>query len=451
MNLQEYIKEYYTNADWWFVSECCQQQHKDRVQNIANIKYYLDGHRKTDNQLIQIDGRLVEPTQLKFNFAKVILDYIVAFLLKNPVTLICDDENTLKGIQDVYKKSKMKREDIKLYKEMKVAGQAFQYLYFDENDNIKSKVLLSENSYPVITDTGNYVAFIYHFMTNSMIEYYTVYYPDKVEEWNNINGKVKLISSSVNYSGLPIPFRIPKETNIYEGKSDVEDWKNIIDNIEKLTSKYQDALYKFITGIPVMTGTKLSITKDGKGAINNDIVGYALQLEDGSTFDFKQNKTDYQSMELLYKTLFQNLLISSSVPAVSMNAQDVSNLSETSIRMMYQLIILKCAMDSQYLLDGFYIRWEQIQKMLAYKGIKTEGDMEAEFTMEIPQNAKEVIENLKTLREINGISFETMLAKNPYVADVTGEKEKIENEVNEDNIKLDNIEDSKDVDKDEQK
>lgn len=443
MNLEEYIKEYYPNADWWFVSECCQQQHKDRVNNIANIKNYLDGHRKTDNVQIQIDGRFVQPTRIKLNFASVLLDYIVSFLLKNPVTLICDNTNTLKEIQDVYKKSKMKREDVKIYKEMKVAGQAFQYLYFDEKENIKSKVLLSENSYPVITDTGNYVAFIYHYMTSRMIEYYTVYYPDRVEEWNNINGKVKLISSSVNYSGLPVSFRIPKETNIYEGKSDVENWKSIIDNMEKLTGKYQDALYKFITGIPVMTGTKLSITKDGKGAINNDIVSYCLQLEDGSTFDFKQNKTDYQSMELLYKTLFNDLLISSCVPAVSMNAQDVSNLSETSIRMMYQLIILKAGMDSLNLLDGFYIRWEQIQKMLELKGIQTDGDIEAEFTMEIPQNAKEVIDNLKTLRDMSGISFETMLAKNPYVADVTGENERIEKEKNKDDINLDK--DIKDV------
>ncbi|WP_051931596.1 phage portal protein [Clostridium sp. KNHs214] len=440
MNLKEYIKEYYSNADWWFVSEPCQQQHVDRVKNIAGTKEYLDGHRKNDGLKINIGGRWVEPTKVKLNFASILLDYIVSFLLKNPVTLICDDSNTLKEMQEVYKKSKMKREDIKIYKEMKVSGQAFQYLYFDEEDNIQSKVLLSENSYPVITDTGNYVAFIYHYMTSRMIEYYTIYYPDRVEEWNNINGKVKLINTSVNYSGLPIPFRIPKETNIYEGKSDVEDWKAIIDNMEKLTSKYQDALYKFITGIPVTTGTKLSIGKNGEGAINPDIVGGGVHLEEGGTLDFKQNKTDYQSMKLLYDTLFNDLLISSCVPAVSMNAQDVSNLSETSIRMMYQLIILKAGIDSQYLLDGFYIRWEQIRKMLAFKGVKCNGDIECDFTMEIPSNAKEVIENLKNSRDMNGISFETMLAKNPYVADVTGELEKILKEMNEDNINLDNVE-----------
>lgn len=446
MNLQEYIKEYYPNADWWFVSEPCQQHHKDRINEIVYIKDYLDGHRKNDNQLILVDGRLVEPTKIKLNFADILLNYIVSFLLKNPVTLICDDADTLKQMQNVYKISRMKREDVKIYKEMKVSGQAFQYLYFDGEDNIKSKVLLSENSYPVITDTGNYVAFIEHYMTNRWIEYYTVYYPDRVEEYNNINGKVKLISTSVNYSGLPIPFRIPKELNIYEGKSDVKAWKSIIDNMEKLTGKYEDALYKYITGMPVLTGTKLSITKDGKGAIDPNIVGHCMQLEDGSTFDFKQNKTDYQSMELLYKTLFNDLLISSCVPAVSMNAQDVSNLSETSIRMMYQLIILKAGIDSEYLLDGFYIRWEQIKRMLAYKGVRIDGDVDCEFTMEIPRNAEEIINNLKTLRDINGISFESMLAKSPYTVDVTSEKEKIEKEMNEDKINLDD--DTKDTGED---
>lgn len=440
MNLQEYIKEYYSNSEWWFVSECCQQRHLDRVNKVVEIKEYLDGHRKNDGQLISVGGRLVEPTKIKLNFANVLLDHNVSFLLKNPITLITDDEETLKEYQKVYKKSKMKRADTKIYENMKAYGQVFEYLYFDEYDNIKSKVLLPECSFPIYTDTGNYVAFIYHFMTPHYTEYYTVYYPDRVEEYNSLNGKVKLINTYANYSGLPIPYRLPSKIDELEGKSDVECWKSVIDNIEKLTSKYQDALYKFITGIPVTTGTKLSITKDGKGAIDNSLVGYILQMEEGGTFDFKQNKTDYQSMKLLHDILFNYLLIASCVPAVSMNAQDVSNLSETSIRMMYQLAILKAGIDSQNIMDGFYIRWEQIRRMLECKGIYVDGDVEAEFQMEIPQNAKEVIENLKTLRDISGISFETMLAKNPYVADVSGELEKLMKELNEDNINLDDVE-----------
>ncbi|MBM7869227.1 SPP1 family phage portal protein [Clostridium pascui] len=441
MDLQEYIKEYYCKIECWFVSECCQQQHVNRINKVVEIKEYLDGHRKNDNLKLFIDGRWVEPTKIKLNFASVLLDHNVSFLLKNPITLICgDDEETLKEYQKVYKRAKLKRIDTQIYENMKAYGQVFEYLWFDDEDNIKSKILLPECSYPVYTDTGNYVAFIYHFITQNYVEYYTVYYPDRVEEYTTRGGKAKLISTYKNYGGLPIPYRIPKKTNMLEGKSDVECWKMIIDNMEKLSSKYQDALYKFITGIPVMTGTKLSITKDGKGAINPDIVGYALQLEDGSTFDFKQNKTDYQSMKLLHDTLFNYLLIASCVPAVSLNAQDVSNLSETSIRMMYQLAILKAGIDSQNMKDGFYVRWERIRKMLAQKNIYVEGDMDCEFQMEIPQNAKEVIENLKTLREINGISFESMLAKNPYTADINGEMEKILKEINEDNINLDDVE-----------
>lgn len=440
MNLQEYIKEYYGNVTYWFVSEVCQQQHIARIDKVVEIKEYLDGYRKDDGKLILIDGRWIEPTRIKLNFASILLDHNVSFLMKNPVTLICgDDEKTLKEYQNVYKKGRFKRVDTKLYEDMKSCGQSFEYLYFDEDDNIKSKVLLPERSYPIYTDTGSYVAYINHYMTSQYIEYYTIYFPDRVEEYSSISGGVKLLSTSVNYSGLPIPYRLPKKTNILEGKSDVEDWKQIIDNMERLTSKYQDALYKFITGIPVMTGSKLSITKDGKGAVDSSVVGHVLQLEDGSEFDFKQNKTDYQSMKLLHDTLFNYLLISSCVPAVSMNAQDVSNLSETSIRMMYQLAILKSGVDSQNMMDGFCIRWEQIRKMLASKGIIVDGDIDCEFQMEIPQNSKEVIENLKILREISGISFESMLAKNPYINDVVGEKERILAEENADSINLNEV------------
>ena len=440
MNLQEYIKEYYGDVPYWFVGEVTQKQHVDRINSIVNIKLYLDGERENDGLNVLIDGRWVAPTRIKLNFASILLDHNVSFLMKNPVTLICgDDEQTLKEYQNVYKKGRFKRVDTQLYENMKSCGQAFEYLYFDEEDNIKSKVLLPECSYPVITDTGSYVAYINYFMSSRYIEYYTVYYVDRVEEYSNIGGKIKLLKTSVNYSGLPIPYRLPKKSNIMEGKSDVEDWKQIIDNMEKLTSKYQDALYKFITGMPVLTGGKLSITKDGKGAVDSSVVGHVMQLQEGSEFEFKQNKTDYQSMKLLHDTLFNYLLISSCVPAVSMNAQDVSNLSETSIRMMYQLAILKSGVDSQNMIDGFCIRWEQIRKMLASKNIIVDGDLDCEFQMEIPQNAKEVIENLKTLREISGISFDAMLAKSPYTNDVVGEKEKIVEEMKEDDINLEEV------------
>ncbi|MBZ9616795.1 phage portal protein [Clostridium estertheticum] len=440
MNLQEYIKEYYGNVDWWFVSEVCQRQHIDRINHIMDIKQYLDGERPRETTLTQIEGKWVKQTNIKLNFASILLDHNVSFLMKNPVTLICgDDEETLKQYQMVYKKGRFKRVDTKLYENMKMCGQAFEYLYFDEKENIQSKLLLPECSYPVYTDTGNYVCYINHYLTNNYIEYYTIYYPDIVEEYSSISGKVKFVSSSVNYSGLPISYRLPKKSNPLEGKSDVEDWKSIIDNMERLSSKYQDALYKFITGIPVMTGSKLSITKDGKGAISQDVIGYVLQLEEGSEFKFEQNKTDYQSMKLMHDTLFNYLLIASCVPAVSMNAQDVSNLSETSIRMMYQLAILKSGVDSQNLMDGFVIRWEQIRKMLESSKIIVNGEMDCEFQMEIPQNDQEVIDNLVKLRSISGISFDTMLGKNPYVNDVSGEKERIEKEEDTDSLNLDNV------------
>lgn len=440
MNLQEYIKEYYGNVTYWFVSEVCQQQHIDRINKVVELKSYLDGERPKDGNLINIDGRWIAPTRIKLNFASILLDHNVSFLMKNPVTLICgDDAETLKEYQNVYKKGRFKRIDTKLYENMKSCGQAFEYLYFDAKNNIQSKVLLPECSYPIYTDTGNYVCYINHYMTTNYIEYYTLYFPDRVEEYSSLSGKVTLLKTSVNYSGLPIAYRLPKKSNILDGKSDVEDWKQIIDNMEKLTSKYQDALYKFITGIPILIGGKLSITKDGKGAVDSSVVGHVMQLQEGSEFEFKQNKTDYQSMKLLHDTLFNYLLISSCVPAVSMNAQDVSNLSETSIRMMYQLAILKSGVDSQNMLDGFCIRWEQMRNMLESNKIYVDGDIDCEFQMEIPQNAKEVIENLRTLREISGISFDAMLAKSPYTNDVVGEKEKILDEQAEDEINLDNV------------
>lgn len=107
-------------------------------------------------------------------------------------------------------------------------------------------------------------------------------------------------------------------------------------------------------------------------------------------------------------------------PAVSLNNTDISNLSEVSIKLLYSLAQIKGTINEQYLKDGFIQRWEKIKKLLSFKGADVTGHIDCSFEMSIPQNEKEVIENLKTLREINGISLETLLAKTPYVYDVAG-------------------------------
>jgi SPP1 family phage portal protein len=217
------------------------------------------------------------------------------------------------------------------------------------------------------------------------------------------------------------------ELNEVEGRSDLDDWIEILDSMEDLISKYTDAFYKYMNPIPVAIGQQLK----GDG-IPSNIVGGGLTLDDGSDFKLVSNGLDYQSFESIYKTLLQSLLDIAQVPAVSMNKTDVSNLSEQSVRLLFSLANVKAGMNEQYLREGIEQRNDKIRSLLALQGVTFSDNnyetLDFVFHYNMPSNDAEVIENLKTLNDMGAISLETILAKNPYVNDVNMELERLDNQ-----------------------
>jgi SPP1 family phage portal protein len=212
-----------------------------------------------------------------------------------------------------------------------------------------------------------------------------------------------------------------------QGRSSLEDYISIIDSLEDLISKYHDGLYRFISGIPVLKGTGLT-TKDGKGTIDPNAVGFLLQIDDTADFKIEQNKMDSASFKALYEILMAQLLNISQTPAIAMNAVEISNLSETSIRMMYSLASVKARLNEDSLLDGFIQRWDKIRKLLQLKGIEITGDISCTFEYDIPLNATETISNITALKQNGLISLETALSRTPYIYDVATEMQKIKSD-----------------------
>jgi hypothetical protein len=79
-------------------------------------------------------------------------------------------------------------------------------------------------------------------------------------------------------------------------------------------------------------------------------------------------------------------------------------------------------------MDGFIKRWNRIKKLLEFKNVSVLGDVSCTFEMSIPQNEKEIIENIKTLKEAGLISIETALSRTPYIYDVQTELTRLNSE-----------------------
>ncbi|MGI6227668.1 MAG: phage portal protein [Peptococcales bacterium] len=423
--IQEYINHYHDGNNRWFEEEVGDSWQIQRINRALDARDYLAGKHQIKLRQDEVyNGKRFETRKIALNYAKSLLSFETAFLLKNPVTLISNDLDALEQYKRVYREGKYNQIDYKILSNMVKYGETYEYLYIDDNKRIKSMIFNAEDSYPIYDHTGEMVAFIHHY-TFDGIAYYTIYTNDKVEEWTDRGGQLHLIGEYKNLSGLPIPYVLPSESDELAGNPSLNEYIDILDSMEDLLSKYMDSFYKYLNPIPMFKGTKLN-QKDG--GIAENAVGYALQLAEDADFSFVNAKMDYQSFKELFKTLKQALLDTSMTPGVTMNSQEISNVSETSIRMMFAMAEIKGAMNSLYLKQGFEKRWGKIKGLLRLLGEEVAEDayIDCQFNLNIPQNEGEIIDNLVNARNAGIISLDRAVEVNPYVNDVAIELERLQ-------------------------
>lgn len=426
MDIQEYISKKHNGKREWFLDEINTVQNLQRIRKILDIKEYLTGKHSILNKPAEMwNGQLYEPKKIVLQYAKTTLNFSTSYLLQHPVTLVGED-NVVDNYKRVYKRGKYNRVDSNILNHVVKYGNAYEYVYLDGKKNIKSKLIDPADSFPVLNDEGEMIGFIEHYTVDA-ISYYTIYYPDRVEKWNNEGGQLFKVNEYSNLSGLPVAYKNENEIDDFYGRSELEDIISILDNMEGLLSKSVEAFDKYITGIPVVTGQQLK----GDG-LPKDIIGGGIVLDDGATFDFKSNSFDRSAFETLFKTLKQALLDVSHTPAVSINSQDVSNLSEVSMKLLFSLADIKAGLNEKNIREGLEERFERIKGLLGYKGIElSEEDFDSlsvVFQYSRPVNEVDIIENLEKLKEMGAISIESALGHSPYTNDVKVEMGRLESE-----------------------
>lgn len=424
--LEKYIEQKYDNDSNWFESEVKNNWHLDRINESLDEMEYLDGRHKISKRADTVwKGRHFKTRKVVLQLVKPILTFQSSFILSNPVTLTSDDENTLKIYKDIYKKGKYNNIDIKILDNLIKYGEVFEYLYWDE-DKLKSSIIRSVDGYPVINNRGEYIAFIEHYISDS-ISYYTIYEEDVVSEYNNQGGQMQKVAEYNNLTGLPIRYLLPSECDEYAPRSDMKDWINIVDEMEDLLSKYADSFYKFLNPLGVMTGTKLSTGKNGEGAIDPNMAGQVLQLDHMSTFDYETAQMDYQSFKEEYKILEKNLLNISMTPSIAMSGLEIANISTDSMKILFHMAKAKATMTSKYLYEGMDERWKKISIILQNSGIEDIGYVSGSFKFDIPNADSEVVDNLVKMHDVGRVSRETFLSQAPYILDVATEVAKLDN------------------------
>ncbi|WP_251037708.1 phage portal protein [Paenibacillus albidus] len=411
------------NENQWFVEEVNRVSNQQRINDVLNIKEYLSGkHKILKKPSYNYNGQVYEPRKIILQMAKTILNFSVGYVMANPITLT-GDKSVTDAFKRVYKRGKYNQLDYDILDKMSKYGYVAEYIYIDnQQQQIKSKLLDPADSYPVFDHHNEYTALVEHYCVDN-VSYYNVYYPDRVEEYTDEGGNLRMTGSFNNPAGLPVLYHNQSEIDNL-GRSDLLDILPILDNMEDLLSKAVDGYYHHISGIPILKGQQLK----GDG-LPKDIIGGGLVLDDNADFHFANNEFDHQAFETLYKTLTSALLDIANVPAVSMSKTDVSNLSEVSIRLLFSLADMKGALNSKFLREGMEQRFDKIRELLSRKGLVFSDDeydtLGIVFQFARPSNDKEIVDNLKVLKDIGGMSLKSIVERNPYVTDVQGELERI--------------------------
>lgn len=423
--LDRYINTVYDNSDEWFVEEVQQPHHMVRIAKVLQLKNYLKGnHKILDKEDFTHKGKTFKTSKMILQTIKTICNFHATFLFGYPIT-ITGDREIVKEYEKIYKKGRYTTTDFKLYDNIIKFGDAYEYIYYD-NDNVKSKVIDSIDGYPVYDINNNYVAFIEHYVIGE-ISTYIVYTEDKVLTYSNEgDGKPKLLETHLNVSGLPIHYRTNSLDQLF-GESLIDDIKPIMDKIEALLNKMDDSITTMsLNPIPYITGQRLDTP------INADTVGYLLNLEDGSEFEYAVAQLDAESIKVLYNALLSHLWIVAKVPSVVMGQSNIANVSEVSLKLLYTLSGNYARENGLFFKDCLLDRFEKIGKI---SGLDSD-EVDMEFNVARPTDESEVINNLSKQYADGVISKVTYLSKSPTISNVFQELENLEREQIEDEKKF---------------
>lgn len=432
-------------SGYWFESEIKKNKYTDRISRINTIDEYLRReHKVLSRPNFEFKEKTFETAKIILQTLKSIIKFHASYIVGNPVS-ITGDKEFVAYLNSMYKKGNFNKIDLNIAKDLISFGDAFEYVYLDENNNIQSKVIRNKDSYPIYDSMGKYYSFVEYWKdSDTRADMYVVYYPDKVEIYENH----KLIDSKINLTGLPIWYSAMEKSK-YDKFGDCFplDLIPLMDTIENLLSKLDDAVTTLsLNPLGVVSGQRID------SSIPNNIAGTVLNLEDGSEFKYANANMDRNSVKLELDYIIQQFYACACVPSSILGQSNVANVSETSITMLFQQTDNFARMYIMSLLEGFNTRLEYIRKLMEYQG-KTISDeifdsINFEFNVARPVDTKADFENMKIQYDAGALSRRTFIDKSKYTTNTPLELERLADEAKQNDGNVTPVSESEDIETD---
>lgn len=422
----------------WFRDAINTSEHIERQAEVNTIsKYLLREHKINGRQNTEYkNGDKATNAKIISNILNTFITFHSSYLVGNPVSLTGND-SIIRTYSNVYKKGLYAGIDYQVCKELYTYANCFEYIYFDDITNkIKSKIIDNLDSYPIYDESGEYVAFIQHwdslnYANTIQTEYLQpndiVYYPDHIDYFKDNT----LLSTSINKTGLPIHYRtLNRNKYKFFGDSPLNNLISKVDNIEALLSKMDDAVYRLsLNPIAKQKGAPI---KDG--AISANDTGEVVRLGvDGDDFDYVTATCDSDTLKILLDELNKLVYQEAGVPSAVFGQTNEANVSETSLKLLYNQADNIAKETIQSLREGFMTRWGYIRKLLENEKriIFSDDDydsLDCKFITSRPVDEKEHMEYMQMQRKMGALSIKTILDNSSVVTDTTLELQRLREE-----------------------
>ena len=428
-NLEYYIQTKYKNNPLWFAEEVKQAYHSNRISKAYSIMNYLNGkHKVLERQDIKFKDKEFTVKKLILNNAKTICNFHSTYLVGDNVSLT-GSENLVSKLQTIYNYGGFNNSDFQIADKLVKYGNGYEYIY-KNSDRITSKIINNECAYPVYDEMGNYVSFIEYWTNLDHISYYYIYTDKTVTVWSNEGTELHIIEQYNNISGLPIVYKTNNDWDYREGEGLLENIIPILDEIEDLLSKMGDSIYTLsLNPFLLTTGQQI------EGSISTDAVGYNITLENGSTMEYVHSEMDYNSIKYYLDTIQNQLNMIAYIPTILGGSGNIANVSEVSLKMLYSLADVFAMCNERVMRNGLNERLNVIRNLI---GETNDSDyVNVTFNYSRPQNASELLDNLKKQYDMNAISLQTIIEQSPMTTDVAMELDRLVNNNTNGSIEVD--------------
>lgn len=373
----------------------------DKPRILKLKRYYEGNHDKTRNKRTA-KGK---PNNKVFNpFAAHIVDTVQGYLTGQPIKYISENTEALNRIMDVYYNNDEEDLNSELVKTMSVCGEAYEYVYVNENkevefvqlpveetilvydNNLKAKPLLCIRYYTSedMFNTKTVHAEVY---TREKIEYYKGATHNKlklVEEYDHIFGQVPVIHYKNNA----------------EMMGDFEKIISLIDDYDKLISTDSDEheafrnAYMVIKGFGQMTEATMKNIRD-TGAFVLPVTNQNTSAAD-IKFVTKDLNTDAVMSHL--EIVLENIHKFSQVPNFADQKIGTAESGTAMKQKVWGFEQLTCKKERKFE-QGLFQRLRLVFKALnLLEGFEAEiNDFSLRFTRNLPTNVKEDVESLKDI------------------------------------------------------